>query len=52
MRVMLDTNLRSYLGDAGMVRTFDAEVTRRSIRVMMAPSTLVEVLGHPKLDVR
>ena len=52
MRIMLDTNLWSYLGDEGTARDFDREMAARRITVVVPPSTLVEIMRLPRSDVR
>jgi hypothetical protein len=47
MRVMLDTNLWSSIGDEGVARSFDALMTARGFEVLVAPSMLLEVIGLP-----
>jgi hypothetical protein len=52
MRIMLDTNLWSYLGDEISSRDFNREIIDRGLKVVVPPSTLVEVARLPKSDVR
>jgi hypothetical protein len=49
---MLDTNLWSYLGDDASVRDLDRLLDDRDLRVVVAPSTLLEVFDIPHEDVR
>jgi hypothetical protein len=39
VRVMLDTNLWSWIGDEDVARPFDALMTARGFEVVVAPST-------------
>ncbi|WP_159080521.1 hypothetical protein [Nocardia suismassiliense] len=50
--IMLDTNLWSSIGDDCASSDFDALVRSRSLQVMVAPSTLMEVARHPVPQVR
>jgi hypothetical protein len=47
MRVILDTNLWSSIGDERVARGFDELMRSRSLQVLVAPSTLVEVIRLP-----
>lgn len=47
VRVMLDTNLWSSIGDEGVVRQFDALMTAHGLEVLVPPSILVEVVRLP-----
>ncbi|MFI5840861.1 hypothetical protein ACIA8K_14255 [Catenuloplanes sp. NPDC051500] len=42
----------SYLGDEGTAKDFDAEVKRRKSKIVMAPSTLIEVVRLSNPEVR
>ncbi|MDG4791116.1 hypothetical protein O7626_35315 [Micromonospora sp. WMMD1102] len=52
MRVMMDTNLWSSVGDEGVARSFDKMVTARGLEVVVPPSTLLEVIRLPVPHVR
>lgn len=52
VRVILDTNLWSSLGDDGSVGDLDAVVQSAGATLCVAPSTLLEVLAIPHEDVR
>lgn len=47
MRVILDTNLWSSIGDEMVARDFDDLMRSRSLQVLVPPSTLVEVIQLP-----
>ncbi|MBQ1030379.1 hypothetical protein KBX26_10260 [Micromonospora sp. C97] len=47
MRVMLDTNLWSSIGDEGVAHTFDGLMAAHDLEVVVAPSTLMEVIRLP-----
>lgn len=52
MRVILDTNLWSSIGDEGAARAFDNMMKSRSAQIVVPPSILVEVLGLPAAEPR
>jgi hypothetical protein len=52
VRVILDTNLWSSIGDEGVVRQFDALMTVRGLDVFVPPSTLLEVVRLPAVGPR
>ncbi|NGO88017.1 hypothetical protein, partial [Streptomyces sp. 196(2019)] len=52
MRIMLDNNIWSYLGDARAGKQFRALTHSLGHRVVTAPSVLLEVLQHPRSDIR
>lgn len=47
VRIMLDTNLWSSIGDEGVATSFDALMTARGFDVLVAPSVLLEVIRIP-----
>lgn len=51
-RIALDTNLWSYLGDQGAAEEFQRLVDGRGFRVVIPPSTLLEVLRLPLAEPR
>ena len=52
MRIILDTNLWSSIGDEMVARPFDALMKSHSLEVMVPPSTLLEVMGLPVAEAR
>ncbi|MFE9976452.1 hypothetical protein ACFYRD_38565 [Streptomyces hirsutus] len=52
MRIMLDNNIWSYLGDERSGKRFKAIAHSLGHRVVTAPSILLEVLQHPLADKR
>ncbi|MFS8099301.1 hypothetical protein LFM09_19420 [Lentzea alba] len=52
MRVLLDTNLWSSIGDDGAAGGFAELARSHSLEVVVAPSTLVEVFRNPKAEAR
>lgn len=52
IRIILDTNLWSSIGDEMVASSFDALMKSRSLQVVVSPSTLVEVLNLPKTEAR
>jgi hypothetical protein len=52
MRVMLDTNIWSSIGDEGVAREFDILMKSRSAEVVVPPSILVEVFDLPRSEPR
>ncbi|WP_405901810.1 hypothetical protein OG696_41090 [Streptomyces sp. NBC_00656] len=52
MRIMLDNNIWSYLGDKRAGKQFRALAHSLGHRVVTAPSVLLEVLQHPRSDIR
>ncbi|QHV83594.1 hypothetical protein C3K23_00965 [Streptomyces sp. 604F] len=52
MRIMLDNNVWSYLGDERAGKRFKTLVRSLGHRVVTAPSVLLEVLQHPRSDIR
>ncbi|MFD0228275.1 hypothetical protein ACWGPD_29415 [Streptomyces hirsutus] len=52
MRIMLDNNIWSYLGDERAGKRFKAIAHSLGHRVVTAPSILLEVLQHPLADKR
>jgi hypothetical protein len=52
MRVILDTNLWSSIGDEGVARKFDELMESRSARIVVPPSILVEVFSLPVSEPR
>jgi hypothetical protein len=52
VRVILDTNLWSSIGDEGVARKFDDLMRSRSLKVVVPPSILIEVMAHPVVEAR
>ena len=52
MRIMLDNNVWSYLGDEQAGDRFKTVAHSLGHRVVTAPSVLLEVLQHPRSDIR
>ena len=52
MRIIMDTNLWSYLGDEGAAEQFQSLVNSRGLTVVVPPSTLNEVLLLPSAQPR
>lgn len=52
MRIMLDNNIWSYLGDERAGNRFKTVAHALGHRVVTAPSVLLEVLQHPRSDIR
>jgi hypothetical protein len=52
VRVILDTNLWSSIGDEGVARSFDAVVATRGFEVLLPPSTLLEIIRLPEMKAR
>ena len=52
MRIILDTNLWSSIGDERVTRSFDTLMKSRSLKVVVPPSTLLEVSRLPVADAR
>src|SRR5262249_1751670 len=52
MRVILDTNLWSSIRDEETERAFDALMNSRGLRVVVPPSTLLEVVRIPVPEAR
>ena len=52
MRLILDTNLWSSIRDKGAERAFDALMDARGLRVVVPPSTLMEVVRIPVAEAR
>lgn len=52
IRISLDTNLWSYIGDEAQSSAFEALVADRNLQVVVPPSTLLEVLRIPVADPR
>jgi hypothetical protein len=52
MRIILDTNLWSSIGDEMVASSFDALMKSQSLQVVVPPSILVEVLQLPKSEAR
>jgi hypothetical protein len=52
MRIILDTNLWSSIGDEMVAPSFDSLMKSRSLQVTVPPSILVEVLQLPRSEAR
>lgn len=52
VRIILDTNLWSYMGDDGSVRELDSVIQQRDLQSLIPPSTLLEVVDIPHEQVR
>ena len=52
MRIILDTNLWSSIGDEMAARPFDALMKSHSLEVVVPPSTLLEVIRLPVAEAR
>lgn len=52
VRVALDTNIWSYIADAGVAAEFEKFVSGSQTKVVIPPSVLLEALRHPKAEVR
>ena len=52
MRIMLDTNLWSSIGDEMATGSFDTLMKSRSLQVVVPPSTLTEVTRLPVPEAR
>ncbi|MCS7482686.1 hypothetical protein ACFFQW_46305 [Umezawaea endophytica] len=52
MKIILDTNIWSSIGDEGVVHEFNDLMRSCSLQVLMPPSTLVEVVRIPAAEVR
>jgi hypothetical protein len=52
IRLALDTNIWSYLGDAGAAAEFERLAERRNVVVVIPPSTLLEVMRLPLAEPR